>query len=498
MTSADPSADPRATARVVPDAHVLILFGATGDLAKRKLLPGLFHLAVAGMLPARYRIVGSGQPDDAPDDAGFRAHVRDALEQYGRREVTDETWGPFAASLSFAAATAEQPQALLDAVAKAEAELGPQVRRLAYLAVPPQAFAPIIDMLREANLTERTSVVIEKPFGDDLASARTLNQTLHRGFEESQIFRIDHFLGKEAVQNILAFRFANGLFEPVWNRRHVAYVQIDVPEKLTIEGRAGFFEQTGTYRDMVVTHLLHVLGFVAMEPPGQLDARSLRDATGRVFDAVKPLDPDRAVFGQYDGYRREPGVAADSVVETFAAVEVEVDNSRWSGVPFYLRTGKAMAASRHTITLGFKEPARDMFDSLRSRGVARPNELTFELSDPGVIWVDFLAKTPGAATTLGPASLTFRYGDSFDVANDLEAYERLLHDAMLGDHTLFTRADGIERLWEVSAPVLERPPPPAVYPQGSWGPPATADLVAPHRWHLPYPTRPNGDPAGRP
>jgi len=477
---------------------VLILFGATGDLAKRKLLPGLFHLAVAGMLPAHYRIVGSGRPDDAPDDAGFRAHVRGALEQFGRREVTDETWGPFAASLSFAAATAEQPQALLDAVAKAEADLGPQVHRLVYLAVPPQAFAPIIDMLREADLTERTSVVIEKPFGHDLASARTLNETLHLGFEESQVFRIDHFLGKEAVQNILAFRFANGLFEPVWNRRHVAYVQIDVPEQLTVEGRAGFFEQTGTYRDMVVTHLLHVLGFVAMEPPGRLDARSLRDATGKVFDAIKPVDPEHAVFGQYDGYRQEPGVAAESVVETFAAVEVGVDNSRWAGVPFYLRTGKAMAASRHTITLGFKEPAHDMFDSLRSRGVARPNELTFELSDPGVIWVDFLAKTPGAATALGPASLTFRYGDSFDVANGLEGYERLLHDALLGDHTLFTRADGIERLWEISAPLLERPPTPAAYPQGSWGPPATTGLVAPHRWHLPFPTRPNGDPATRP
>jgi glucose-6-phosphate 1-dehydrogenase len=470
---------------------VLILFGATGDLAKRKLLPGLFHLAVAGMLPARYRIVGSGRPEDAPDDAGFRAHVRDALEHFGRREVSDENWGPFAESLSFAPGTAEQPQALLGAVAKAEAELGPQVRRLIYLAVPPQAFAPIIDMLSDSGLTQRTAVVIEKPFGHDVASARALNQTLHRGFDESQIFRIDHFLGKETVQNILAFRFANGLFEPVWNRRHVAYVQIDVPEQLTIEGRARFFEQTGTYRDMVVTHLLHVLGFVAMEPPGHLDARSLRDATGKVFDAIKPLDPTRAVFGQYDGYRQEPGVAADSTVETFAAVEVEVDNPRWSGVPIYLRTGKAMAATRRAVTLGFKEPIHDMFNRPSNSGVRtpRPNELTFELSDPGVIWVDFLAKEPGTTTALGPASLTFRYGESFDTANDLEAYERLLHDTMLGDHTLFTRADGIERLWEISTPLLERPPRPAPYPRGSWGPPASEQLVAPHRWHLPYPAR---------
>jgi glucose-6-phosphate 1-dehydrogenase len=242
---------------------------------------------------------------------------------------------------------------------------------------------------------------------------------------------------------------------------------------------------------MVVTHLLHVLGFVAMEPPRNLDARSLRDATGKVFDAIKPLDPDRAVFGQYHGYREEPGVAAESVVETFAAIEVEVDNPRWAGVPFYLRTGKAMAESRHTVTLGFKDPARSMFGPIPhgSSAASRPNELTFELSDPGVIWVDFLAKTPGATMNLGGASLTFRYGESFDVANDLEGYERLLHDAMLGDHTLFTRADGIERLWEISAPLLEHSPHPLPYPQASWGPAASGQLVTPHRWHLPYPER---------
>ena len=491
MLTATSPVDAADVVSAVPDDHVLILFGATGDLARRKLLPGLFHLAVAGMLPAGFRIVGSGRPEDAPDADAFRADVRRALEQFGRREVSDDTWGPFASRLSFAPATAEDPRALLDAITKAEAELGTEVRRLIYLAIPPQAFAPIINMLGDAKLTDRAAVVIEKPFGSDLASARALNQTLHACFDESQIFRIDHFLGKEAVQNIMAFRFANGLFEPVWNRRHVAYVQIDVPEQLTIEGRAAFFEQTGTFRDMVVTHLLHVLGFVAMEPPGHLDARSLRDATGKVFDAIKPLDPARAVFGQYDGYRREPGVAADSTVETFAAVEVEVDNPRWSGVPFYLRTGKAMAAMRRTITLGFKEPFRELFDhpSRSERSAPRPNELTFELSDPGVIWIDFLAKEPGTTMAVGPASLTFRYGESFDVGKDLEAYERLLHDAMLGDHTLFTRADGIERLWEISAPLLELPPRPAPYPQASWGPAAAEQLVAPHRWHLPYPTR---------
>jgi len=332
----------RAVEPVRPEDQVLILFGATGDLAKRKLLPGLFHLAVAGMMPQRYRIVGSGRPDGAMDTNGFRAHVRDALTEFGRQELTDENWKPFAGSLSFAPASAEQPDALVQAVARAEQDLGGERRRLVYLAVPPDAFGPMVSMLGASGLNNGARLIVEKPFGHDLASARALNQSLHAVLDESQIFRIDHFLGKEAVQNILAFRFANGLFEPVWNRRHVDYVQIDVPEQLTIEGRAGFFEQTGTFRDMVVTHLLHVLGFIAMEPPGRLDAESLGAATGKVFDAIKPLDPARAIFGQYDGYRSESGVAPNSTVETFAALEVLIDNERWAGVPFQLRTGKAL------------------------------------------------------------------------------------------------------------------------------------------------------------
>ena len=485
MTAAPPTSD---AAPATPEDQLLILFGATGDLAKRKLLPGLFHLAVAGMMPAHYRIVGSGRPEGAPDADGFRSHVHGALAEFGRRELSDENWEPFARSLSFAAASTEQSHALLDAVARAEQELGGGVRRLIYLAVPPNAFAPMVQMLGASGLTKGARLIVEKPFGSDLASARALNKILHSVLEETQIFRIDHFLGKEAVQNILAFRFGNGLFEPLWNREHVNYVQIDVPEQLTIEGRAGFFEQTGTFRDMVVTHLLHVLGFIAMEPTSRLDAQSLRDATGKVFDAIKPLDPGRVIFGQYDGYRAEPGVAPDSNVETFAALEVEVDNPRWAGVPFQLRTGKALAESRHTVTLGFKEPVREMFELISETSVAsaRPNELTFELSDPGVIWVDFLAKAPGAKMSLGAASLTFRYGDSFTIANELEPYERLIHDALLGDHMLFTRADGIERLWEISRALLEHPPQPRPYPPGSWGPAAIEGLVAPHRWHLPY------------
>jgi len=439
------------------------------------------------MMPAHYRIVGSGRADGAPDVEGFRAQVRDALNEFGRHDLTDENWQPFAEKLSFAPASADQPHALLEQVVRAERELGADVRRLIHLAVPPHAFVPMIEMLGTSGLTERACVIVEKPFGSDLESARALNQTLHGVLEESQVFRIDHFLGKEAVQNILAFRFANGLFEPVWNRGHVDYVQIDVPEHLTIEGRGGFFEQTGTFRDMVVTHLLHLLGFIAMEPPSRLDAQSLRDAVAEVFEAIKPLDPDRVIFGQYDGYRTEPGVAPDSQVETFAALEVEVANQRWAGVPFQLRTGKALAESRHTVTLGFNAPPRGMFEHVNdaSASSARRNELTFELSDPGVIRIDFLAKDPGATMSLGDAALVFRYGDSFTVANQLDGYERLIHDAMLGDHTLFTRADGIERLWEVSAPLLEQPPKPLPYTRGSWGPDAIDQLVSPDRWRLP-------------
>ena len=484
--TATTAADPHAATPTRPADQVLILFGATGDLAKRKLLPGLFHLAVAGMMPERYRIVGSGRPDGAMDAEGFRAHVRDALSKFGRQELTAENWTPFADRLSFAPASAEEPEALVQAVAQAEQDLGGELQRLVYLAVPPAAFAPMVSMLGTTRLNDQARLIVEKPFGHDLDSARLLNQTLHCVLDESQIFRIDHFLGKEAVQNILAFRFANGLFEPVWNRRHV-YVQIYVPEQLTIEGRAGFFEQTGTFRDMVVTHLLHVLGFIAMEPPNRLDAESLREATGNVFDAIKPLDPTRAILGQYDGYRTERGVAPGSAVETFAALEVLIDNERWAGVPFQLRTGKALTESRHTLTLGFKKPARRMFERSAGAGApGHPNEISFELSEPGVIWIDFLAKQPGASMNLGAASLTFRYGDSFDVANELEGYERLLHNTMLGDHTLFTTADGIERLWEISTPLLQHPPSPLTYSPGSWGPDGINQLVAPHRWHLPY------------
>jgi glucose-6-phosphate 1-dehydrogenase len=329
-------------------------------------------------------------------------------------------------------------------------------------------------------------VIVEKPFGTDLPSARELNVALHSAFEQPQIYRIDHFLGKEAVQNILSFRFANGLFEPVWNREHVSYVQIDVPERLTIEGRAHFYEATGAFRDMIVTHLFQTLGFVAMEPPVKLDESSLHEEKVKVFNSIDPLDPSRVVFGQYDGYRQEPGVARDSNVETFVALEARVENWRWAGVPFYLRTGKALAEGRSVVTVGFREPPMRMFDlAADSRATVKANELAFDLSDPGSISLSFMTKEPGPALDLAPATLSFRYADSFTAARRLEAYERLLHDSMIGDRTLFNCTPDVERLWEISTPLLARPPAPVSYSRGSWGPEQMNELIGPHRWHLP-------------
>jgi glucose-6-phosphate 1-dehydrogenase len=468
-----------------PDNHVIVMFGATGDLARRKLLPGLFHLAATGLMPDRYQIVGSARRSMAGEQ--FREHARQATAEFGNVRPEGEAWEAFARRLSFASAAPGATVGLTAAVEQAEREVGGSPARLCHLAIPPAAFEPTVTMLGSAGLAGGSRVIVEKPFGRDLASARALSQTLGALFHESQVFRIDHFLGKESVDNILAFRFANGLFEPAWNRRHIAYVQIDVPETLSVAGRGGFYDQNGAYRDMIVTHLFQVLGFVAMEPPTSLDARHLREETAKVFDALKPIDPAHVVRGQYAGYRDEPGVAVGSQTDTLTAVRAEVDNSRWAGVPFLLRSGKRMAASRQVITLGFHQPPLRMFPVDRDRALpGRRNEITIDFADPGSIAIDFLAKEPGATMRLGAAEMTFSYADSFCAAYSLEGYERLLLDAMAGDQSLFTSDAAIDRLWEVSAPLLDDPPPVQPYQPGSWGPqPALDRLAAPYRWHLP-------------
>ena len=468
-----------------PDNHVIVLFGATGDLAGRKLLPGLFHLHAAGLLPREYRVIGSAPPSFAMTDDRFRAHATDAVGKFGITKPDHPSWLSFTERLSFAAAEPGHTTALEEAVQRAEKEIGGPVRRLYHLAVPPAAFASVIGLLGASGLVRDARVIIEKPFGTDLDSARALNRAVHAVFDESQVFRIDHFLGKESVDNIVAFRFANGLFEPVWNRQHIRYVQIDVPEKLSIEGRAAFYDATGAYRDMVVTHLFQVMGFVAMESPVSLSARHLRDETVKVFEALKPLDVRHVVRGQYAGYRCEPGVAVGSDTETMVAIRAEVENWRWQGVPFYLRSGKSMGASRQIITLGFDRPPLNMFRARLPEAVRRFNEVVFDFADPGSIRIEFLAKIPGAELSLGRTKMTFSYKDSFASANALEGYERLILLAMAGDQSLCTRSDGMERLWKISAPLLDNPPPVEPYEPGSWGPPSTGRLIAPFRWHLP-------------
>jgi glucose-6-phosphate 1-dehydrogenase len=464
-----------------PGPHVIVLFGATGDLARRKLIPGLFHLQRVGLMPEDYRIVGSTMEDLGDDD--FRELAHGALDEFCRMEIGGDDWEEFSARLAFAPARADT---LADGVARAEEEIGTEARRLHYLSVPPAAAGSVVRTLGEAGLTARARVIMEKPFGTDLKSARALNDTVHEVFREDQIFRIDHFLGKEAALNMLTLRFANGFLEPVWNRERIDHVQIDVPETLTIGTRGAFYEGTGAYRDMVVTHLLQVLAVVAMEPPPSLEPRALVDEKLKVFRSLLPIDAGDVVFGQYEGYRSEKGVAPDSTVETFVAARVSVDNWRWAGVPFYLRTGKCMAESARVVSIAFREPPKSMFPAHAGFGQAGPDHLTFDLSEVPRLSLSFYGKRPGPGMHLDKASLQFSIGETPGHKDVLEAYERLIHDAMIGDRTLFTTAEGVERLWEVSAPLLEDPPLPRHYPPGSWGPAEIGALIAPHQWRLPF------------
>ena len=462
--------------------QVVVLVGATGDLSRRKLLPGLFHLASVGFIPG-CRIIGVSLDDLDAD--GFRKAARSALDEFKSRKLSDADWEAFAQILDYVPLCAGAG-ALRAAVERAERAIGKESRRLHYLSVPPNAALSAVRLLGEAGLVERSRVIMEKPFGTDLESAVSLNAKLHEVFSEEQIFRIDHFLGKEPAQNILAFRFANGLFEPIWNRNFIDHVQIDVPETLGLGKRAGFYEQTGAYRDMVVTHLFQILAFMAMEPPTALEPAPISEEKNKVFRSMLPIQPADVVRGQYSGYRGEEGVDPESDTETFIALKCHIDNWRWAGVPFYLRTGKRLAEGQRIISIAFREPPKSMFPADSGVGAHGPDHLTFDLADASKMSLSFYGKRPGPGMKLDKLSLQFAMHDTGMIGDVLEAYERLILDAMRGDHTLFTSADGIERLWEVSTPLLEAPPPVRSYAPGSWGPNAIHQLIAPHAWRLPF------------
>jgi len=462
--------------------QVVVLVGATGDLARRKLLPGLFHLSSVGFIPG-CRIIGVSLDDIDLD--GFRRFARAALDEFSTRKITEADWSAFAASLDYVPLAAGAA-ALRAAVDRAEQAFGGESRRLHYLSVPPSAALPAVRMLGEAGLVERSRIVMEKPFGTDLTSAVTLNARLHEVFDEDQIYRIDHFLGKEPAQNILAFRFANGLFEPIWNRNFIDHVQIDVPETLGLGKRAGFYEQTGAFRDMVVTHLFQILGFMAMEPPTSLEPAPISEEKNKVFRSMLPIEASDVVRGQYTGYRSEEGVNPESETETFIALKCSIDNWRWAGVPFYLRTGKRLAEGQRIISIAFREPPKSMFPAGSGVGAQGPDHLTFDLADASKMSLSFYGKRPGPGMRLDKLSLQFAMNDTGLIGDVLEAYERLILDAMRGDRTLFTTAEGIERLWQVSTPLLEAPPPVRFYAPGSWGPNAIHQLVAPRAWRLPF------------
>jgi glucose-6-phosphate 1-dehydrogenase len=485
MASSNGPRDVAPTALPPLEPHVIGLFGAAGDLAKRKLLPGLLHLTQAGLIPD-CRIVGTSLED--LDDDAFRALAREACKDFGRKIHGDAALDDFTSRLSYVP-TGAGPGALADAVSAAEHELGGKPRRLYHLSVPPDAAVDVIHELGEAGRADRARVIMEKPFGTDLESAEELNGKVHEVFDESQIFRIDHFLGKEAAQNILALRFANGLFEPIWNRNHIDHVQIDVPETLDVGTRGAFYDKTGTYRDMVVTHLLQILAFVAMEPPTALAPTAITEEKNKVFRTMRQIDPDRVVRGQYEGYRSVRGVAADSQTETFVALECQIDNWRWSDVPFFLRTGKRMAEDARIISIAFREPPQSMFPAGSGVGDFGPDHLTFDLDESSRLSLSFYGKRPGPFMNLEKVSMQFSLHEVHREADTLEAYERLIRDAMLGDHTLFTTAEGIERLWEISDPLLKHPPDVIPYAPSSWGPGQIRDLIAPRRWRLPFERR---------
>jgi len=457
---------------------VFVVFGATGDLASRMVLPAFYRLAREGLLPAQWVLVGNGRGDVAHED--FRARVRDSVTASGT-EPGPQDWDAFAQRVFFAGGgfSTDSPGSLLDAIGKARDRLGDDPQLVHYLAVPPVAFAGLTRALGHHGLARQARVVYEKPFGTSRADFRELDRVVHSVLDEQQVYRIDHFLGKEATQDLHLLRFANGSSASYWDRKHIESVQVDVPETLDISDRAQFYDATGAVLDMLVTHLFQVAAEVAMEPPASLGALDLQGARETVIGSFRPLDPAEVVLGQFDGYRDVPGVDPQSDRDTFVAARLWIDSDRWRGVPFYLRTGKRLAASAQRVSLILREPP----GPLRGQLPRDANVLCFSLAGDGEIDLSLVTKKPGPALELDVAHANISLS-RLSGADPLPPYVRLIHDVLIGDRSLFTRPDGLAAVWDVAEPLLSAPPQVRPYAPGSWGPAQAGDLIAPGRWLL--------------
>jgi glucose-6-phosphate 1-dehydrogenase len=495
----------RAGMRLEPTAPpcVVLIFGATGDLTKRKLIPALYRLAQQGLVSGAFAILGTARKEMSDDE--FRTLMQQAVSEFGPDESLDEsTWQSFAKRIFYIAGDFNDAglyQKLKTKLEKIDSEYDTQGNRIYYLATAPDYFGVIARQLGDAKMARPknqakgkawTRIVVEKPFGHDLESARALNKELARVFDEKQVYRIDHYLGKETVQNLLVFRFANSIFEPLWNRQYIDHIQITNAEALGVEGRGAYYEKAGALRDMIQSHVFQITSLIAMEPPASLSANSVRDEKFKAMQSVRPLPRDRidefAVRGQYGpgtvlgetvpGYRQEPGVDPNSSTETFAALKLYLDNWRWAGVPFYMRSGKRLQKHVTEIAIQFKDVPHRLFSEADSP--LEPNVLVIRIQPNEGITLRFGAKLPGQAMRVRWVNMDFRYGSSFGVKPP-EAYERLLLDCMLGDSTLYARRDMVERGWEIVAPILEAWKKPATdfpnYEAGSWGSQAAFELI---------------------
>ena len=476
--------------RRTPDPFALVIFGASGDLTHKKLMPALYALMMRRLLPARFAIIGVARTEG--DDDTFRADMQAAVQKYGRDEFRQDIWDELAASLHYVStdfADGGGEDTLAARVTELDAERSLGGNRVYYLAVPPSAFPTIVEAIGTRRSAKGwTRLIVEKPFGHDLDSARSLNTMLLEHFEEKEIFRIDHYLGKETVQNMLALRFANGIFEPIWNRQFIDHVQITVAESIGIEGRAGYYDSAGAIRDIFQNHLLQLLALTAMEPPIDFTAESVRNEKVKVLKAMHTPGPKHIVRGQYGpgfvegeevrGYREEEGVAHGSMTETFVAAKLFVDNWRWADTPFYVRMGKRLARRETTIAIQFKRAPHPPFDD-GGEGL-RPNVLLIHVQPNEGVSLAIGAKVPGQGMTIRTVHMDFLYGGAFREGLP-DAYERLILDAMLGEATLFTRSDEIEEQWALVDAIVafwqrDRPSFPN-YPAGTWGPAAADELL---------------------